>query len=67
MKQTFLLWVALAATTWIAQAQQQLRRSQFVTNTYLANPAVAGTEPGTMLSTTYRNQWADSAVDPPRC
>ena len=38
--------------------QQQLRRSQFVTNTYLANPAVAGTETVTVLSSTYRHQWA---------
>ena len=58
MKQTFLLLVAVVATSWSAMAQQQLRRSQFVTNTYLSNPAVAGTEPGTVLSTTYRNQWA---------
>jgi len=64
MKQTFLLLVALLATSWSAMAQQQLRRSQFVTNTYLANPAVAGTEPGTMLSTTYRNQWAGFSGGP---
>ena len=58
MKNAFALLVALTATSWSAVAQQQLRRSQFVTNTYLANPAVAGTEPGTMLSSTYRHQWA---------
>ena len=64
MKQTFLLLVAVAATSWSAMAQQQLRRSQFVTNTYLCNPAVAGTEPGTVLSTTYRNQWAGFSGGP---
>ena len=64
MKQTFLLLVAVVATSWSAMAQQQLRRSQFVTNTYLSNPAVAGTEPGTMLSTPYRNQWAGFSGGP---
>ena len=64
MKQPFLLLVAMVATSWSAMAQQQLRRSQFVTNTYLCNPAVAGTEPGTMLSTTYRNQWAGFSGGP---
>ena len=58
MKNAFALLVALTATSWSAVAQQQLRRSQFVTNTFLANPAVAGTEPGTVLSSTYRHQWA---------
>ena len=64
MKQTFLLLVAMVATSWSVMAQQQLRRSQFVTNTYLSNPAVAGTEPGTVLSTTYRNQWAGFSGGP---
>ena len=64
MKHAFLLSVVLMATSWSAVAQQQLRRSQFVTNTYLANPAVAGTEPGTMLSSTYRNQWAGFSGGP---
>ena len=64
MKQTFILLVAVVATSWSAMAQQQLRRSQFVTNTYLSNPAVAGTEPGTVLSTTYRNPWAGFSGGP---
>jgi len=50
--------VALLMATGSVWGQQQLRRSQFVTNTYLANPAVAGTETGTVLSSTYRHQWA---------
>jgi len=64
MKHAFLLSVALVATSVSTVAQQQLRRSQFVTNTYLANPAVAGTEPGTVLSSTYRNQWAGFSGGP---
>ena len=64
MKYALILLVALATASWSAVAQQQLRRSQFVTNTYLANPAVAGTEPGTVLSSTYRNQWAGFSGGP---
>ena len=64
MKHAFILLVALALVSWSAVAQQQLRRSQFVTNTYLANPAVAGTEPGTVLSSTYRSQWAGFSGGP---
>lgn len=64
MKQTILFLVAALVTSWSALAQQQLRRSQFVTNTYLANPAVAGTEAGMVLSTTYRNQWAGFSGGP---
>ena len=58
MKNAWIFLVAFGVTSWTANAQQQLRRSQFVTNTYLANPAVAGTEPGMMLSSTFRHQWA---------
>jgi type IX secretion system PorP/SprF family membrane protein len=58
MKNAWIFLVAFVATSWTAAAQQQLRRSQYVTNTYLANPAVAGTEPGMVLSSTFRHQWA---------
>lgn len=58
MKNAWIFLVAFVATSWTATAQQQLRRSQYVTNTYLANPAVAGTEPGMVLSSTFRHQWA---------
>ena len=64
MKHALILLVAVATASWSAVAQQQLRRSQFVTNTYLANPAVAGTEPGMVLSSTYRNQWAGFSGGP---
>jgi len=58
MKNAWIFLVAFVATSWTAAAQQQLRRSQYVTNTDLANPAVAGTEPGMVLSSTFRHQWA---------
>ena len=64
MKYILLLAVTLGAVASSTQAQQQLRRSQFVTNTYLANPAVAGTESGTTLFSTYRQQWAGFAGGP---
>lgn len=58
MRKIFVLMVGMVGcSTWV-WGQQHLRRSQYVTNTYLANPAVAGTEPGTVLSSTYRHQWA---------
>ena len=58
MRRAIPILVALLASAMSVQGQQQLRRSQFVTNTYIANPAVAGTEPGMVLSSTYRHQWA---------
>ena len=64
MKQVSILALIFGLTVVSASAQQQLRRSQFVTNTYLANPAVAGTEPGTTLSSTYRQQWAGFSGGP---
>lgn len=41
----------------MTQAQQLGRRTQFITNTYLVNPAVAGTKPYTPIMASYRNQW----------
>lgn len=40
------------------KAQQIARRSQFVINTFMANPAVAGTMNFTPFFLSYRNQWA---------
>ncbi|MGY8942151.1 MAG: PorP/SprF family type IX secretion system membrane protein [Flavobacteriales bacterium] len=40
------------------QGQQIFRRSQFMTNPYLSNPAIAGTLVETPVTMTYRNQWA---------
>ncbi len=39
------------------QGQQLFRRSQFMTNPYLSNPAIAGTLTETPISMSYRNQW----------
>jgi type IX secretion system PorP/SprF family membrane protein len=39
-------------------AQQIFRRSQYLVNPYLSNPAVAGTTNETPISAMYRNQWA---------
>ena len=39
------------------QAQQLFRRSQFMTNSFLSNPAIAGTLPETPVTMTFRNQW----------
>ena len=38
--------------------QQLFRRSQFLVNPYLSNPAVAGTTQDTPIQAMYRNQWA---------
>lgn len=40
------------------QAQQRFRRSAFPVNSFLINPAVAGTEPVTVFGSSYRHQWA---------
>ena len=39
-------------------AQQLHRRTQFLFNTYLVNPAVAGTQTYSPIMVSYRNQWA---------
>lgn len=41
-----------------AISQQLSRRTQFVTNTYLVNPAVAGTKSFTPIMASFRNQWS---------
>ena len=40
------------------EAQQLFRRTQYVFNPYLANPAVAGTKSFTPVMASYRQQWA---------
>jgi type IX secretion system PorP/SprF family membrane protein len=54
-----LLLTILAATTLYTcvDAQQLHRRTQFVFNTYLVNPAVAGTQVYSPIMASYRNQW----------
>ena len=55
-----LLWGAALVAGWAtnADAQQVFRRSQFLVNPYMSNPAVAGTMPESPISATFRNQWA---------
>ena len=61
MKQTIftlaLVSLGLALVGPEAQAQQLFRRSQFMTNPFLSNPAIAGTLPETPITMQYRNQW----------
>lgn len=45
-------------------AQQLPYYSQYMLNSFLLNPAVAGTEEGIPLALTYRNQWAGFADSP---
>jgi type IX secretion system PorP/SprF family membrane protein len=40
------------------QAQQRFRRTSFPVNSFIINPAAAGTEPVTVFGSTYRHQWA---------
>jgi len=41
-----------------ARAQQISRRTQFAINTFMVNPAVAGTQNYSPIFVSYRNQWA---------
>lgn len=55
-----ILLIVLLASTSISnfvEAQQLFRRSQFMTNPFLSNPAIAGTLPETPITMSYRNQW----------
>ncbi len=49
------LLLALVSST--AEAQQLHRRTQFIFNTYLVNPAVVGTKTYSPIMASYRNQW----------
>jgi type IX secretion system PorP/SprF family membrane protein len=49
------LLMALVSST--AEAQQLHRRTQFIFNTYLVNPAVVGTKTYSPIMASYRNQW----------
>ncbi|MDZ4751030.1 MAG: type IX secretion system membrane protein PorP/SprF [Flavobacteriales bacterium] len=50
-----ILVMSLAMTS---AAQQLFRRTQFPINSYLVNPAVAGTQSYSPIYASYRNQWA---------
>ena len=47
-----------------AEAQQWPRRSQFMVNPYLANPAAAGISRDIPIYTSYRSQWNSLSVHP---
>ncbi len=52
------LFLAFMLLGFAANAQQLARRSQFIFNTYMVNPAVAGTTPYSPITASFRNQWA---------
>lgn len=58
MKKGLLIIGMLMLIVGSADAQQLARRSQFLFNTYLTNPAVAGTKLYSPISASFRNQWA---------
>lgn len=58
MKKGLLVLGTLFLFIGTASAQQLARRSQFLFNTYLTNPAVAGTKLYSPITASFRNQWA---------
>ncbi|WP_306643561.1 PorP/SprF family type IX secretion system membrane protein [Sanyastnella coralliicola] len=58
MKKILLLLAVFFLASLGAEAQQLSRRTQFINNTYLMNPAVAGTKLYSPITVSYRNQWA---------
>lgn len=58
MKKLLFLCGALFLLVGSVSSQQLARRSQFIFNTYLHNPAVAGTKLYSPIMASYRNQWA---------
>ncbi|HHZ94150.1 MAG TPA: type IX secretion system membrane protein PorP/SprF [Flavobacteriales bacterium] len=50
------IWMFILAAP--LNAQQRFRRTAFPVNSFLVNPAVAGTEPVTVFGSSYRHQWA---------
>jgi type IX secretion system PorP/SprF family membrane protein len=59
MKKHLLLVVAFGLSFALSSSAQQIfRRTQFPINTYLANPAVAGTQTYSPIFLSYRTQWA---------
>jgi type IX secretion system PorP/SprF family membrane protein len=54
----FLIIVSFLMSCLAATSQQLGRRTQFATNTFLVNPAAAGTQNYAPIYATFRNQWA---------
>lgn len=53
-----LFGVLFSVATLDTSAQQLFRRTQYMFNSYLINPAVAGTNVNTPIMASYRQQWA---------
>lgn len=58
MKKLLILILVCLAIAETGNAQQLSRRSQFLFNSYMVNPAVAGTKLYSPITASYRNQWA---------
>lgn len=57
MKKILILIGAVVITVGTASGQQLARRSQYLFNPYMLNPAVAGTTPYSPISASFRDQW----------
>jgi type IX secretion system PorP/SprF family membrane protein len=64
LKRIYILTVLIVSTVVVGFAQQQPLYSQYMLNTYLINPAVAGAEGLTAFHLTARNQWAGYGEGP---
>ena len=58
MKRLIIAITALFVFSASAEAQQRFRRTSFPINSFVVNPAVAGTESYSVFGMSYRNQWA---------
>lgn len=58
MKKLYYLIFAFVLLATHTQAQQISRRTQFAINTFMVNPAVAGTQTYSPVFASYRQQWA---------
>lgn len=60
MKLRIFIFILLCCTVGVSEtvAQQVSRRTQFPINTFMVNPAVAGTQRYSPIFVSYRNQWA---------
>ena len=64
MKRLIIAIAALFVFSASAEAQQRFRRTSFPINSFVVNPAVAGTEGSSVFGMSYRNQWAGFKESP---
>lgn len=64
LKRIYILTVLIVGSCTVAFAQQQPIYSQYMLNTFLVNPAVAGAEGLTALNLTAREQWVGYSEGP---